>query len=507
MSDAERDNLDPADESQDDGDDGDTRASAANSPSEASAAAPTDPSSHVEDVAEVSPEDVRVRKLLDHTIDVPVLAEAVERQEAADAADTLEALTEEEAAEVLQQMDDQSAAEALSEMRPPLAVSVIEQEIEEDLAYASRLLELMAPDDAADLLQRLDDSYREEALAAMPLQTAARLRRLVSYDPESAAGLMTTDYLALDEPLTVNQAIDVVRGRTLPKGVHHLLVTDERGRVVGAIGLRDLLVAQPEQPISQVMNSTVKAVRPDVDREHVAREFDRYDYSMLPVVDLDDRLIGLVTVDDVIDIIRAEQTEDVQKTVGAGAVEAVYSPIGEKLKGRLPWLGISLCLTFVAASVILFFEEVVRQRPVLVFLLPAIAAVVGNAGQQALMVTLRGIVLEEVRPERVIPLLIRETWVGALNGAALGIALFAGIWMLGFWVPSAGWEVGAVAGVTMTLSMMIGTLAGSGIPLIMRRLGFDPAQSASIFLIMLTDALAFSFLLTLSLLILKSAGP
>ena len=464
------------------------------------------PTSPVEDVAETSPEDERVAQLLEHTIDVPVLAEAVQQQEAADAADTLEALDEEEAAEVLEQMDDQAAAEALAEMQGPLAVRVIEEEIDEDISYATKLIELMAPDDAVDLLQEIEDTYREEVLAAMPLATAGKLRQLIGYDPETAGGLMTTDYLVLKKGLNVAGAVDRLRAQDLPKGVHHLLVVGEDNRVVGTVELRDLVLGKPEQLLSEIMNRTVKAVRPDVDREEVAREFDRYDYSMLPVIDLDDRLIGLVTVDDVIDIIRAEQTEDVQKTVGAGAVEAVYSPLAEKLRGRLPWLVISLGMTFAAASIVLFFEDLIRKHSILVFLLPAIAAVVGNAGQQALMVTLRGIVLEEVRRERVAPLLIRETLVGLISGSALGLALFGGVWLLGNWVESASWQVGAVAGVTMALAMMVGTLAGTGIPLIMRRLGFDPAQSASIFLIMLTDALAFSFLLILSLTILEATG-
>ena len=464
------------------------------------------PSSPVEDVAETSPQDERVAQLLEHSIDVPVLAEAVQQQEPADAADTLETLDEEEAAEVLEQMDDKSAAEALAEMQGPLAVRVIEEEIEEDISYATKLIELMAPDDAVDLLQEIEDSYREEVLAAMPLATASKLRELIGYDPETAGGLMTTDYLVLDKTLSVAGAVDRLRAQELPKGVPHLLVVGEDNRVVGTVELRDLVLGRPEQVLSEIMNRTVKAVRPDVDREEVAREFDRYDYSMLPVIDLDDRLIGLVTVDDVIDIIRAEQTEDVQKTVGAGAVEAVYSPLAEKLRGRLPWLVISLGMTFAAASVVLFFEDLIRKHHILVFLLPAIAAVVGNAGQQALMVTLRGIVLEEVRRERVVPLLMRETLVGLISGSALGLALFGGVSLLGTIVESASWQVGAVAGVTMALAMMVGTLAGTGIPLIMRRLGFDPAQSASIFLIMITDALAFSFLLILSLTILEATG-
>ena len=454
----------------------------------------------IEDIAETTPQDERVAQLLGHTIDVPVLAQAVEKQEAADAADTLETLDEDEAAEILGQMDEQAAAEALAEMQTPLAVHVIEDLIDENLPLAVNLLGVMAPDDAADLLQEIGDSYREQVLSGMSLVTAAEYRKLIGYDAQTAGGLMTTDYLTLKDNQSVSSAIEKLRAQELPQGVHHLLVVGEDDRVVGAVGLRDLILSQSKTLINEIMNRTVKALRPDVDQEEVAREFDRYDYSTLPVIDLDGRLIGIVTVDDVIDIIRAEQTEDVQKSVGAGAFEAVYSGIGEKLRGRLPWLGISLAMTCGAACVVFFFEDLIKQQPMLVFLMPAIAAVVGNAGQQALMVTLRGIVLDEVRKERILPLLWRETLVGMVSGIVLGSILCLFIGLL------AGWLLGAVAGMTMALAMTMGTLVGAGVPLIMRRLGFDPAQSASIFLIMITDALAFSFLLILARTILATAS-
>ncbi len=459
------------------------------------------PTSHIEDVGEASPQDERVAELMERTIDVPVLASAVEQQAAADAADTLETLPEEDAADVLEQMDDRSAAEAISEMQMPLAAGLMQDLIEEELGYAARLLGLMAPDDAADLLQAMDESYREEMLAGMKLAAAAELRKLVGYGRESAGGLMTTDYLALREPMTVAEATDVVRAQAIPESAQHLLVVDDHGRLVGIIGLRDLLLGRPDQSIAELMKTTVKAVRPGLDREQVAREFDRYDYAMLPVVDLDERLIGIVTVDDVIDIIRAEQTEDVQKTVGAGAVEAVYSQVGEKFRGRFPWLGVSLVLTCLAAIVILLFGKMIAERPILAFLMPVIAALVGNGGHQALAVTLRGIVLDEVRRQRIWPLVLREGMVGLLSGAALGLLIFlglAGLSQLDVSVLGASWQLGLVAGISTMIAMVAGTLAGAGIPLIMRGLGIDPAQSSAIFLIMITDAVAFTTLLGLS---------
>lgn len=456
------------------------------------------PTSHVEDVAEPSPHDERVAALLEHSIDVPVLAEAVEQQEAADAADTLETLPQEEAAEVLEQMDDQSAAEALAEMQAPLAVRVIEEEIDEDISYATKLIELMAPDDAADLLQEIGDSYREEVLAAMPLATATKLRELIGYDPETAGGLMTTDFHVLNDDLSVAKAVDRLRAQDLPNVVQHLLVVGADNRVVGAVGLRDLVLGQPDQSLSEIMNPTVKAVRPEVDREEVAREFDRYDYSMLPVIDLDDRLIGIVTVDDVIDIIRAEQTEDVQKTVGAGAQEAVYSGVMEKFRGRFPWLMVSLVMMVPTAWIILGFEDLIRQAPILAMLMPVIAAIVGNGGHQALAVTQRGLVLEEVRRERILPLLVREWTVGLMTGFVLGAIILLGVGLLSLRSTSASWWLGAVTGVGTMVAMSVGTFFGSVIPMLMKRLGFDPAQSSAIFLIMITDAVSFGIILSLS---------
>ncbi len=457
------------------------------------------PAPRIEEVGETSPQDERVAELIEHTIDVPVLASAVSEQEAADAADTLETLAEEQAAEVLEQMDDRSAAAALAEMQPPLAVGVMQDLLEEDLGYAARLLAVMAPDDAADLLQSIEESYREEALAAMDLDAAAALRKLVGYDRESAGGLMTTDYLALGRRMKVNEVTEVIRGRAIPESIHHLLVIGDDGRLVGVVGLRDLLLGGPDQEIAELMKTTVKAVRPDLDREQVAREFDRYDYAMLPVVDLDERLIGVVTVDDVIDIIRAEQTEDVQKTVGAGAVEAVYSGVAEKIKGRFPWLGVSLLLTCVGALALLVFRDMIGRLPILAYLAMVIAPVVGNAGHQALAVTQRGIVLDEVRKGRVGPLIGREVTVGVLIGLALGATMAAALGLLSYvpQIQGASWQLGLVAGTCMTVAMASATLAGVTIPLIMRRLGIDPAHASSIMLILITDAVSITVLLSL----------
>jgi magnesium transporter len=234
-------------------------------------------------------------------------------------------------------------------------------------------------------------------------------------------------------------------------------------------------------------------VRPQADREEVAREFERYNLAMMPVVDEKERLIGIVTVDDVIDIITAETTEDVQRTVGAGAGEAVYSGVSVKFRGRFPWLVVNLGTSLMAAMIVLQFDHLISELAVLAVLMPVIANQAGNAGQQSLAVTLRGIVLDEVRAERVWPLLLREAAVGLINGTLGGTLIGLGLGLLGLIFPQmeGGWRLGVVAGVSMALALATGCFCGSTIPILMRRLKLDPAHGSTIFLTMITDSLSF----------------
>ena len=449
----------------------------------------------------VSPEDERVADLMSHTIDISALATAVTKQKAADAADTLEDLDDLEAAEVIELMEDQSASDALAEMETPLAVTIIEDLIDDDrAAYSATLLSLMAPDDAVSILRSVDEKYVEPMYSAMAVGDARILRQLRDYEEESAAGIMTTDFVSLHETMTITQVVDLLRERELPEHVLDLPVIDTSDHLVGIVSLQTLLVALSDAKVGDVMSHKVAAVHSDTDREEVAREFDRYGYEMLPVVDpsqrlLDssNRLLGIITVDDVIDIIEEEQTEDVQKTVGAGAGEAVYSGITEKLKGRMPWLVVSAFMMLPATFVVLHYESLIAEVALLAVFMPFIAALSGNAGHQALAVTLRGIVLDEVRPDRIWPLIRRELLVGVIAGAVLGGCAALFIQLFGDSVLAT--RLGIVVAIALLVSMAAGTLTGALIPLIMRRVGVDPAQASAIFLVMVTDAVSFISLL------------
>ncbi|MAJ46917.1 MAG: magnesium transporter [Planctomycetes bacterium TMED75] len=455
----------------------------------------------IEDPTALSEEDRRVAELLSHSIDVPALVSAVEAQEPADAADTLESLGESEAAEVLGRMDIELAAEALAEMLRPLGQGVLEDLIEEDLAAAAGLLEAMAPDDATDFLRELESQTTEELFVLMSAPSAALLRELLGYQEESAGGMMTTDFLSIREQMTVAEATDAIRRSVADSATQFAFVTNWKGHLRGIISLRRLLLAGPEELIGAICNRELNAIAPSLDREAVALEFEKYDFLVLPVVDANERLLGVVEVDDVIEIIRAQSTEDAQRMVGAGAEEAVFSNTLDKLKGRFPWLFVNLITSSIAAIIVFQFDGLIAEIAILAVLMPVIANQAGNAGQQSLAVTLRGIVLDQLGSRGTVPIVLREGLVGLVNGLVGGIIIGGVITLIGIISGSPHWQLGLIAGISMTVSLGIGTVAGSALPIVTRRLGADPATASTIFLTMITDSMSFLVFLGLAALL------
>lgn len=445
-------------------------------------------------------EDARVDDLIESDASPEAIADAVEQQDAADAATTLETLPQDEASDVVGEMEVDAAADALSHMSIPLAVSVIEDLIEENPSFAGRMLSEMAPDDATDLLQALPKQDRDRLLALMGAGTALNLRELMVHPRESAGGMMTTQYLSVRENETVAEAIEHIRRGEPIEHAQQAFVTDRKGRLKGTIGLRKLLVSRSNELIGDICERHVDAVNPEIDRELLAREFEKYDYLELPIVDRSQRLLGIVTVDDVIDIIRAEGTEDAQRMVGAGKEEGVHSTVTQKLRGRFPWLIVNLFTSAVAAVVVMQFEGMIAEIALLAVMMPVIANQSGNAGQQSLAVTLRGIVLDEIRPKHSLMHVRREMTVGFLNGIVCG-SIVGGIVVIAKIALGQPWHLGVVIAISMTATLTIGCITGSAMPLIMRRLGFDPATASTIFLTMVTDSMSFLIFLGLASLV------
>lgn len=446
--------------------------------------------------------DQTVERLLDEDASVEELRPHVEEQDAPEAADTIESLDKAEQVALVHELDNESAAEALVHMDPALAATVL---IDLEQPEAVQLIELMDPDDAADLIQQLPADRRASILESLHPRRAAVLAKLALYDPESAGGIMTTDIVVIRSGMSIGQAIDRIKRQKLRDDQPYIYVVDDMKRLLGTISLRDILIIDDDEPVADHIDADIDSLLPETDREEVAKLFERYDYLTMPVVDQNRRILGMITIDDVIDIIAAETTEDALKQVGAGSDEQVISSVKAKLKGRLPWLAVNLGTASMAAAAVLPFQEAIELIPVVAVIFPIIANQAGNTGFQSLAVTLRGIVLGEIRPDRIRPLILRELGFGLISGAAIGVVVFGliiGLGVLGRATDIGlfagfGWRLGLVAGAAMNAVMIVGCLVGTAVPLVMKRLGADPAAASSIFLIMLTDMVSFATFLGL----------
>ena len=424
---------------------------------------------------------------------------ALSREHPADVADAIEAMSVTEGAQVLAALPPEAAADALERMREEDAEQYV-AELEPSVAASA--VEEMAPDDAADLLAELADARREEILAGLDMEDRAQLEALMAYAPESAGGIMSPEVTALTEDLTVSEAINALRRiADESEQLYYTYVVDKDSRLVGVLSLRDLLVGRSTQRLRDIMISSLVSVPASMDREEVAALFTKYGYLALPVVDAGLRLLGIVTVDDVVDVIQDEATEDMHRMVGAGADEHVASPVPFVLRRRMPWLLVNLGTAFLASWVVGRFESTLQQLTALAVLLPIVAGQAGNTGLQSMAVMIRGIATGETHGLRLRRMLSREIGIGLGTGVLIGLAcaLVCLVWRGDPWLA-------LVIGSAMVACMLMATVCGALVPLGMQRLGFDPAQSASIILTTITDVAGFGIFLALGSLLLTSRG-
>jgi len=424
------------------------------------------------------------------------LADAAEVLEAPDAADKLEDLPTRDTLELVHEMENEKAAEALAHMEAPLGATVL---LDLDPGEAAELLGLMEPDDAADLLQELPDDKTTELLGRMKPKVAAALGKLALYDKETAGGMMTTDIMVVRGSHTIGQAIESIKRSPSNENQLDIYAVDDDRRLLGSISLRDVLVLDNDRLVRDHIDESLDVLTTDIDREDVAKAFERYDYLTMPVVDSERRVLGMVTIDDVVDIIEHEFSEDPLVQVGAGAREAAYSSIGAKFRGRIGWLLLNLGLAAMAAAVIAVFDDFIQAIPILAAVFPIIANQSGNAGHQSLAVTLRGMALGQVRRDLVMKLLAREMLAGVGTGVVVGIVFAAVLALLHPLVPELNWRLGVIAGVSLAGAMPAACFVGTGIPLLLDKLGKDPAAASSIFLTMLTDFMAYGLFLGLAI--------
>ncbi len=367
------------------------------------------------------------------------------------------------------------------------------------------LIAEMTPQHAAAVLDEADDDVAAEALREQPreraeaivrsMASAAAVAPLLAQAEDTAGARMTRAFVALGEGTLVADAIAYLR-RALRGDVYgrDLYVVDGASRLRGVLSLRDLIIAEPDASVDAVMWPRVISVHDDADQEEVARLVQHYDLVALPVVDAQDRLIGVVTVDDVLDVLSEEATEDFLKFAGVGVDERALSPLLESARRRLPWLGVNMVVALCAAVVVNQFDHTIAQVAALAVFMPVIAGQGGNAGVQTATIVVRGLALGDIGRRDVLRVMAKEVALGAVKGAVFGLAL--GLIALA-WKQNT--TLAALAGVAMFLNMIIAGTGGVLIPMTLRYgLRVDPATAAGVFDTMLTDIMGFFIFLGLA---------
>lgn len=411
----------------------------------------------------------------------------------AEASLELLSLSKEEAAKKIHDLDLDFAAETLEALDPWQSSGIF---LELSQATRAKLIERMHPDDSVDLLQEIPEEEREKVLDLVDGLTRRRLANLLEYPEDSAGGMMSPEVLSLPETMSVGKATEELRREEKQlEEINYVYVTDEEDRLTGVLPLRDIAFRDPDLQLREVMNEEVKSVRPEFDREKVARLFDRYDYMALPVVDAAGCLLGIITVDDVIDVLRQENTEDMLEMVGISEAreESIWTPWNISMKHRLPWLVINLGTALLAAIVVSLFKGTIARFAVLAVFMPVIAGQGGNSGSQTVALLVRGIALGEIDWEQGTRALAKESVLGLLHGVSIGfvVGLIAYFW-------NGSLEIALIVGASMVLSMVVAGIAGVAIPLGLKKVGLDPALSANIWMTTVTDVAGFFFLLGLA---------
>ncbi|ALS01238.1 magnesium transporter MgtE [Enterococcus silesiacus] len=363
--------------------------------------------------------------------------------------------------------DNENMKDYIAEMRP---------------SYAAEMLSEMYTDNAVDLLNMLDKSQKAKYLSLMSTEDAGEIKELLHYEDDTAGSIMTTEFVSIVANQTVRSAMYVLKNQAdVAETIYYVYVVDQEDHLVGVISLRDLIVNDDDTMISDVLSERVISVHVGDDQEDVAQTIRDYDFLALPVTDYDDHLLGIVTVDDIIDVIDDEAASDYSGLAGVNVEEVSENPIKAASK-RLPWLITLLFLGMSTATLISHYEELVSEASILAVFISLITGTAGNAGTQSLAVAVRRLAVSDEKDNNFSRLIISEVLTGLVTGAVTGVAIFVvvGIWQHNF-------PLGFVIGMAMLCAITVANLAGSLIPMLMDKLGFDPAVASGPFITTLSD--------------------
>lgn len=406
----------------------------------------------------------------------------------ADAAHLIESTPQKVRAVLWQLVDIENEGDILQYLNDEVQSQFLRQMDAEEVAAMTEGLEA---DDIADILQQLPDRVIREVLDSMDQQDRLRIEHVLSYDEDSAGGLMNTDAITVRPNITLDVALRYLRRHdNLPEMTDSLIVVNRSDQYIGLLSLRKLLVSDPTVTVREVMDTEVEPIPADLPAAQVATLFQRHDWVSAPVVDAERNLLGRITIDDVVDVIREESDHSLMSMAGLDEDEDTFAAVLTTAPRRAVWLGINLITAFIASGVINMFEGTIEKVVALAVLMPIVASMGGVAGTQTLTVVIRGMALGHISRNNSRWLVSRELLVGAMNGLvwALVIALAATLW---FDDPM----IGVIIAAAIVINLITAALAGALLPLAMKSLNIDPALAGGVVLTTVTDVVGFlSFL-------------
>ena len=389
--------------------------------------------------------------------------------------------------------------EALTEIDAEVGAALLVEHPADDLA---RVFQELPSDDAAALMGNLPPELSASVLELMRRKESGEVQHLLEYADQTAGRIMNPNVFALGEDLTAGDAIEALQRSREVEMVFYVYVVDERRHLVGVLSLRRLLLVSPQTPLNRIMTTDLMSARVDMDQEEVAQLVASYNLLAIPVVEDENKLVGIITVDDVIDVIKDEATEDIYRMAGVSSDETVFTSPREALRKRLPWLGINLITAVLAALVVRMFQATINEVVALAAFMTIVASMGGNAATQTLTVIVRGIALGELTWSNTRKTLVKEALVGLGNGVILGVA-----GAMVAWVVVGNLYFGGILALAMVINLLVAAVAATLIPIALRAMKVDPALASSVFITTLTDLFGFFAFLGLATLFLQYLAP
>lgn len=429
-----------------------------------------------------------LERLLNYTQEE--LEEKIEDIHPADVLDLLHD-NEEYFSKILKRLPDWFIAAILEEEEDEEKYEILKKFSESE---QKKILGEMSSDELTDLVGVLDEKETRDVLKKINEEDRKDVYKLLSYDPDTAGGIMATEFISIRENKTIEKTLKYLQKEAPDaESAYYLYVINKENVLKGVVSLRDIVCNDFNTKISEITNTNVISVPYYMDQEEVASKFEKYGFMTMPVVDENNKILGIVTVDDIVEVMQEETTEDIHRLGGVDEEEKVDGSLRNSIKSRLPWLIVNLITAILAASVVGAFEGTISQVVTLATFMPIVAGMGGNAGTQSLTIVVRGIALGELDKDNGMRIFIKELLVGLTTGVVIGsiIAVLGFIWERNI-------VFGIVIGVAMILNMMVATMSGFIVPVILKKLKIDPALASAVFVTTVTDVLGFFFFLGLA---------